>query len=230
MKKLVFILGVFISYANFAYAEIFSENTANGCSFDYNPATLTALFEPTLYNCSSGYYLPANIDGCTSCLSGHTCSGGNFRFNQNIDQGIVYTLPIVENVEKGCSRDLLYNGNLVAEFVPNTHTCSVGYYLPADVDACTQCPANSYSVGGTYSFNENIDQGISACATGYSAPAGSSVCTANTISITWDHADAADITANNAGNVTYGGDIHTPLKAQHINGKIFTGWTFNAPE
>ena len=54
-------------------------------------------------------------------------------------------------------------------------------------------------------------------------------CDANEISITWADADAADITANNAGTVTYGGDIRTPKKAVHKPGKIFTGWTFNTP-
>ena len=54
-------------------------------------------------------------------------------------------------------------------------------------------------------------------------------CDANVITINWDHADAADITANDAGSVTYGGNINTPKKAQHINGKIFTGWTFVTP-
>ena len=54
-------------------------------------------------------------------------------------------------------------------------------------------------------------------------------CDANEISITWADADAADITANNAGSVTYGGDIRTPKKAVHKPGKIFTGWTFNTP-
>ena len=58
---------------------------------------------------------------------------------------------------------------------------------------------------------------------GASAPS----CDANVISITWDGADAADIAENDAGTVTYGGDIRTPKKARHIKGKTFVGWTFN---
>ena len=53
-------------------------------------------------------------------------------------------------------------------------------------------------------------------------------CDANEISITWADASAEDIAANDAGSVTYGGDIRTPKKAVHKPGKIFTGWTFNA--
>jgi len=54
-------------------------------------------------------------------------------------------------------------------------------------------------------------------------------CDANEISITWADADQSDIDANDAGSVTYGGDIRTPRKAVHKPGKIFTGWTFNTP-
>ena len=54
-------------------------------------------------------------------------------------------------------------------------------------------------------------------------------CDANVIQITWEDADQADIDANDAGSVTYGGDIRTPKKAVHKPGKIFTGWTFNIP-
>ncbi len=62
-----------------------------------------------------------------------------------------------------------------------------------------------------------------------SIPAGAPSCDANVISITWADASAEDIAANDAGTVTYGGDIRTPKKAVHKPGKIFTGWTFNAP-
>ncbi len=61
-----------------------------------------------------------------------------------------------------------------------------------------------------------------------SIPAGTPSCDANEISITWADASAEDIAANDAGSVTYGGDIRTPKKAVHKPGKIFTGWTFNA--
>ena len=54
-------------------------------------------------------------------------------------------------------------------------------------------------------------------------------CDANIITINWSNASAADIAANEAGTVTYGGDIRTPVAAEHIPGKIFVGWTFEAP-
>ena len=53
--------------------------------------------------------------------------------------------------------------DIIAMFIPHVHTCTPGYYLPANVDVCTICPQNSYCSGGTYTFDENIDQGIVAC-------------------------------------------------------------------
>ena len=50
---------------------------------------------------------------------------------------------------------------------------------------------------------------------------------ANTINISWDGATSAAVNANNAGSVTYGGDIRTPQSAIHVPGKIFVGWEFS---
>ena len=55
-------------------------------------------------------------------------------------------------------------------------------------------------------------------------------CDANVITINWGNADSEDITANNAGTARYGSDIRTPVKAQTIPGKTFTGWRFVAPQ
>ena len=54
-------------------------------------------------------------------------------------------------------------------------------------------------------------------------------CEVNTIMINWSDADAADISANNAGTTTYGSDVRTPVKAQTIKGKAFKGWRFSKP-
>ncbi len=56
------------------------------------------------------------------------------------------------------------------------------------------------------------------------------MCEANTITINWSNADAADISANNAGTATYGSDVRTPVKAQTIKGKTFRGWRFSKPQ
>ncbi|MBQ8256146.1 MAG: hypothetical protein IJY99_04265 [Alphaproteobacteria bacterium] len=51
-------------------------------------------------------------------------------------------------------------------------------------------------------------------------------CDPNTITITWENADPADVSANNAGSVEYGGDVRTPVKATPVPGKTFKGWRF----
>ena len=63
--------------------------------------------------------------------------------------------------------------DLVAVFTPNIHTCSAGYYLPANIDECTICPTNSYCPGGNLIFNETTPQGIIECPENHPfAPAG----------------------------------------------------------
>ena len=51
--------------------------------------------------------------------------------------------------------------NTVAEYKP---VCALGYYLPHGSSAeCTLCPVGNYCPGGTYEYNENIDQGMEYC-------------------------------------------------------------------
>ena len=56
---------------------------------------------------------------------------------------------------------------MFAIYVPNIYDCEPGYYLPANVDACTQCPNGYWCAGGKYVFNEYNDQGLSPCPDGY---------------------------------------------------------------
>ena len=168
MRKIIAIFVAIILNANFAYADLITENIPNGCNFVNGAPDLFAFFELNTHTCSAGYYLPANTDGCVACLSGHTCDGGTFSFNETIDQGIVVTYPITTTVTNGCDN---YQ-HLFAVFEPNTHTCDAGYYMPANTDGCVICPADSYCAGGTYTFNETAAQGITACAAGLYAPTG----------------------------------------------------------
>ena len=155
-------------------------NVPNGCSVDLKPHTyLRATFERSQYQCNSGDYLPANTDHCVACPEYYNCNGGTFIFNEYTDQGNKYkriiTTDIVDGCRVGFTSAINNNATITATFTPNEHTCSPGYYLPANVDSCTICPADNYCIGGTYTFNETTNQGIEQCANGR-APIGSSIC------------------------------------------------------
>ena len=157
--------------------EVFVSNVPNGCSDNFNSDTsLIATFTRSQYQCDSGYCLPANTDHCVICPEFYDCVGGTFTFNETMNQGQKLKTQINSNITNGCREDFLWARNngahITATFTPNTHTCSAGQYLPAGVDACTQCPANSYCGGGTFTFNETVDQGVASCGSGLFAPAG----------------------------------------------------------
>ncbi len=61
-----------------------------------------------------------------------------------------------------------------------SYTCAAGEYLPKKATSCESCPEGRYCEGGTYSYNESNDQGITGvCASGYSTGgASTSTCTA----------------------------------------------------
>ena len=201
-----------ISGVNSAYA-LYTTNVSNGCDFTNNSQDLYAVFTRNQYTCNSGYYLPANHEGCVACpASGYTCNGGTFYFNENFSQGITYVWPITNNVTDGCDDGMLYSVNNVATiaaiFEPNTHTCSSGQYLPANVDSCTACPNGYTCAGGTYTFIETTYQGI----------------VPNTITINWGNGTGGTHETNTC---TYGGDITTPITAPTKRGYRFLGWVFD---
>ncbi len=92
---------------------------------------------------------------------------------------------------------------------------------------CADYCAGNYcanSLGSTSSYYLAYRSAVLGSLTGDVA-----TCAANVITINWSGASAADIAANTAGTVTYGGDIRTPRAATIIPGKVFLGWKFSAP-
>ena len=65
---------------------------------------------------------------------------------------------VTENIVNGCTANISHT--IHALFERNKYTCESGYYLPADSTGCVACLARHKCVGGTYTFNDSIDQGI----------------------------------------------------------------------
>ena len=168
----IFILFCFMLFARFVRADYITQNVSDGCAS--NLSNIYAIYSANQYNCGAGYYVPANHDGCVVCPAGSICVGGTYSFNETMSQGMERLRSVSVNVNYGCDRDLLlYSPSLFfAQFTPNQHTCATGYYMPANYDGCQLCPTNNYCGGGTYTFNENLAQGIASCASGLFAPTG----------------------------------------------------------
>jgi hypothetical protein len=214
-----------------AYSALYTNDISNGCipnvihSFN-NDAEMTARWIPNSYTCNVNEFLPANIDNCVSCPMGQTCTGGTFDFNETEPQGITYTTPILYNQNNSCVNELLKPNNntsyMVAKFVRNVHTCSAGYYLPANVDGCTQCPANSYCSGGTYTFNETTNQGITPCPSTHPiSVVGSSSINQCKKQINWYSTDN-NLTTSTMCN--YDGLVILPETPPVRPGYVFNGW------
>ena len=59
----------------------------------------------------------------------------------------------------------IYGGEIdaIAIYDVESYHCDSGYYLPKDSNECVKCDADSYCGGGTFAYNEESAQGITAC-------------------------------------------------------------------
>ena len=123
MRKIILIFIVALN-TNVSYA-IVTNDIVGGCDNAYltpmdNTAHMRAVFAPNEHTCAPGYYLPANVDACVACPTGHNCPGGTYTFNKNVAQGITYN-TITQNIPYGCNELLSANGAMFlrAKFEPN---------------------------------------------------------------------------------------------------------------
>ena len=172
MIVLPIVLIIFFTLPAFS-SGLITQNIANDCGNTYS---YSAIFEPIIYNCANGYFLPAGAVSCEKCPSEYTCPGGKYTFSATNTQGIAEGDILVQDAIGSCSAD--FSQSLTAIFEPIVYTCSAGFYLPAgndwqnDTEGCRKCPENNYCAGGTYTFNETIAQGITSCPDGMFAPVG----------------------------------------------------------
>ncbi len=215
--------------------DLIMSNITNGCSSSLNTDTiLLATFTPNQYQCGSGYYVPANNDGCVMCPDVYDCNGGTFTFNEEYDQGNKFKVQVTENIRNGCKTDFLRAlnnvANITATFIPNVHNCNPGYYLPAGVDECRQCLENYYCHGGQLTFNETTPQGLNPCPsdTPYSPAASTSIDQCyKVINLQWYLDENATIPLTvqpDAQKCIYGQKITLPDTNPTKPGYIFSGW------
>ena len=174
MKKIVVLFFIFLIFPVFAGYVVYINDVPESCGIIEN---FYGLFTPISYTCNAGEFLPADTLGCESCPTGYNCSGGTYTFNKTKFQGAIKNENLTtQNEVNMCSVNFPHKMHAI--FIINTYTCAAGYYLPAgkdwltDNDGCTLCPQNSYCSGGTFTYDENIAQGIVACSTGLYSPAG----------------------------------------------------------
>ena len=117
-----------------------------------------------------------------------------------------------------------------AAYDAHEHTCSAGYFLPANTDGCRQCPPGYTCNGGTFEFNPDNYQG--AILDTVTTTTMNNVCADNfptdlyaiydpkTVTITFD-----DGTGNTtAKTCTYDGLVNIPETPPTRTGYIFNGW------
>lgn len=101
--------------------DILVQDAVGSCSSDFNQS-FSAIFEPIVYTCSVGFYLPAgndwqnDTDGCVQCPENNYCAGGTYTFNETITQGITPCpdsdpyAPVGMWDENQCGRKLYIGG------------------------------------------------------------------------------------------------------------------------
>ena len=106
-------------------------------------------------SCDAEYYLPAGSSDCEECPAGYYCPGlSDADFDEENDQGITQC-----PASRPFSGTRSYESNQCYAY----KTCQSGTYLPAGALECATCLSGYYCTYGSYQFNANNAQGLTAC-------------------------------------------------------------------
>lgn len=97
------------------FTEIITTTMNNVCAANF-PTDIFAIYEPNKHDCATGFYMPANTDGCIECPENNYCVGGIYTFSETETQGIAPCpesdpyAPVGMWAESQCGRKLYVDG------------------------------------------------------------------------------------------------------------------------
>ena len=75
------------------------------------------------------------------------------------DAEMTTNCEIIKTIPNGSTN----NREFFAKWEKESIVCVAGEYLPAGANVCKKCPRNGYCEGGTFTYSEDIDNGITLC-------------------------------------------------------------------
>lgn len=155
--------------------DILVQDAVGSCSAGFSQS-LTAIFEPIVYTCSAGFYLPAGNDwqndteGCRKCQENNYCAGGTYTFNETVTQGITTCpdsdpyAPVGMWTESQCGRKLHIGGKYLylhkSPATPTPHRLYVRVnetVYSANATPISESPDLKMSANNQHSLHVKID-------------------------------------------------------------------------
>jgi hypothetical protein len=165
-------------------AEGYHVNAGTECAANMIAITWNGTTDENVSLTNSGYcFYGSDVHApvAASSVSGKHFLGWRIAGDEHADMDLLTPNQVIAN---GCTFANLgvHSGSIEMIAVyedeigpePTTISCSAGYYLHANDNACSICPENSYCPGGTnYAINSSNNQGVYACANGLVSTEGS---------------------------------------------------------
>ena len=102
-------------FQGLSFTENITTTMNNVCAANF-PTDISAIYKPNKHDCATGFYMPANTDGCIECPENNYCAGGTYTFNETVTQGILPCpethpyAPVGMWLESQCGRKLYVDG------------------------------------------------------------------------------------------------------------------------